>query len=151
VVLGHASTALYRRLQHRWQGRRHRLPQQHLDLTDAQIVSDFEPAAPLPDRWRIADTLELKWRDWDEDEVVVFSRRLGHSLLLSAGAARILQLLADADPQALTRPELAGQLLACCAPGTTQAEITALLDATLPEFYRIGLIVPWGVATVETH
>ena len=90
--------------------------------------------------WRIADNLELAWQDWDEDEVVAFSRRLGHSLLLSAAAARILAFL-DADSP-LTRAELAERLLPCCAAGTGQAEITALLDQTLPEFYRIGLIEP---------
>lgn len=94
--------------------------------------------------WRIADNLELTWQDWDEDEVVVFSRRLGHSLLLSAPAARILAILSADSP--LTRAELAERLMPCCAAGTEQAEITALLDLTLPEFYRIGLAEPLGAS-----
>lgn len=90
--------------------------------------------------WRIADNLELAWQDWDEDEVVVFSRRLGHSLLLSAPAARILSFLNTNSP--LSRSDLIERLLPCCAPGTGHAEIAALLDQTLPEFYRIGLAEP---------
>lgn len=90
--------------------------------------------------WRTADNLELAWQDWDEDEVVVFNRRLGHSLLLSAPAARVLAFLDASSP--LSRSGLAEQLLSCCAPGTGHEEITALLDRTLPEFYRIGLIEP---------
>lgn len=92
--------------------------------------------------WRIADNLELAWQDWDEDEVVVFSRRLGHSLLLSAPAARILSFLDAGSP--VTRDELAEQLLPCCAPDTGRTQILALLDQTLPEFYRIGLAQPVG-------
>jgi hypothetical protein len=97
---------------------------------------------PLAESWRIADHLELTWRDWDEDEVIVFSQSLGRSLLLTAASARILNFLAVAAPQALTLTSLAELLLPCCAPDTTESEALALLDATLPEFYRIGLIEP---------
>lgn len=94
--------------------------------------------------WRIADNLELAWQDWDEDEVVVFSRRLGHSLLLSAPAARILAFLEAGSP--LSRDELVERLLPCCAPDTGRDAILTLLDQTLPEFYRIGLAEPLGPA-----
>ena len=97
---------------------------------------------PLAESWRIAGNLELTWRDWDEDEVIVFSQRLGRSLLLSAASARVLSFLSAASPQALTLTSLAEQLLPCCAPGTTTGEAMGLLDATLPEFYRIGLVEP---------
>lgn len=90
--------------------------------------------------WRIADNLELAWQDWDEDEVVVFSRRLGHSLLLSAPAARILAFLSSDSP--LSASDLIERLLPCCAPGTRHEEVSTLLDQTLPEFYRIGLAEP---------
>jgi hypothetical protein len=93
--------------------------------------------------WRISEKLELAHRDWDEDEVVVFSQRLGHSLLLSAASARVLDLLGESAPHALTRVELAERLRPLCADGTTTDEIQSLLDATLPEFYRIGLAEPW--------
>ncbi|HEY1180967.1 MAG TPA: hypothetical protein VGE56_01575 [Rhodocyclaceae bacterium] len=92
--------------------------------------------------WRIADNLGLAWQDWDEDEVVVFSQRLGHSLLLSAPSARILSFLADRAPQSASLSELAEHLLACCAPGTSRTEALAVLDLALPEFYRIGLAEP---------
>jgi hypothetical protein len=97
---------------------------------------------PLAESWRIADNLELTWRDWDEDEVIVFSQRLGHSLLLHAASARVLSFLADASPQALTLTSLIEQLLPACAPDTSTDEAMALLDVTLPEFYRIGLAEP---------
>lgn len=97
----------------------------------------------LAGSWRISEKLELARRDWDEDEVVVFSQRLGHSLLLSAASARVLDLLAASEPQALTLDELAERLRPFCADGTTTDEIHSLLDATLPEFYRIGLADPW--------
>ena len=97
----------------------------------------------IAETWRISEHLELARRDWDEDEVVVFSQRLGHSLLLSAAGARVLELLAAVAPQALTLDELAEQLHPLCADGTTTDEIRSLLDATLPEFYRIGLAEPW--------
>lgn len=96
----------------------------------------------LAESWRITDNLELAWRDWDEDEVVVFSQRLGHSLLLSAPSARVLSLLAAAAPSSLSLPVLIEQLRPCCAADTTADEIMSLLDATLPEFYRIGLAEP---------
>ena len=96
----------------------------------------------LAESWRITDNLELAWRDWDEDEVVVFSQRLGHSLLLSAPSARVLSLLAAASPAPLSLSTLVEQLLSCCAAGTTADEAMSLLDATLPEFYRIGLAEP---------
>lgn len=92
--------------------------------------------------WRITDKLELASRDWDEDEVVVYSQRLGHSLLLSAAGARVLELLAAASPRPLSVAELVEQLLPCCAAGTRTDEVMSLLDATLPEFYRIGLVEP---------
>ena len=97
---------------------------------------------PLAESWRIADNLELTWRDWDEDEVIVFSQRLGRSLLLNAASARILTFLALSSPSALSLTALTEQLLPCCAPDTSVAEVMTLLDATLPEFYRIGLIEP---------
>lgn len=96
----------------------------------------------LAERWRITANLELVYRDWDEDEVVVFTQRLGHSLLLSAPSARVLSLLSDAAPAALSLQALVEQLLPCCADGTTAAEVMSLLDSTLPEFYRIGLAEP---------
>ena len=98
--------------------------------------------------WRIADNLGLAWQDWDEDEVVVFSRGLGHSFLLSAPSARLLGFLADAAPHPLSRSELADRLLPCCAPVTTRTEVDALLDLALPEFYRIVLAHPLGAAQV---
>lgn len=97
----------------------------------------------LAEAWRISENLELASRDWDEDEVVVFSQRLGHSLLLSAASARVLDLLAESAPHALTRAELAERLLPLCAEGTSTGDVDSLLDATLPEFYRIGLAEPW--------
>ena len=96
----------------------------------------------LAEFWRITADLELAYRDWDEDEVVVFTQRLGHSLLLSAPSARVLSLLSDASPAALPLSTLVEQLLPCCAAGTTAEEVMSLLDATLPEFYRIGLAAP---------
>ena len=96
----------------------------------------------LAESWRITDNLELAYRDWDEDEVVVFSQRLGHSLLLSSPSARVLDLLAAASPSSLSLTVLIEQLLPHCATGTTADEIMALLDVTLPEFYRIGLAEP---------
>jgi hypothetical protein len=97
---------------------------------------------PLAEFWRIADKLDLMWQDWDEDEVVVFSQRLGRSLLLNAASARVLAFLATVAPSAISLTVLTEQLLPCCAPGTTKAEAMALLDAALPEFYRIGLVEP---------
>jgi hypothetical protein len=97
----------------------------------------------LAEAWRISEKLELARRDWDEDEVVVFSQRLGHSLLLSAASARVLDLLAVSAPRPLTLDELADRLRPLCADGTTTDEIRSLLDVTLPEFYRIGLAEPW--------
>ncbi|MDE2598546.1 MAG: hypothetical protein KGL40_02870 [Rhodocyclaceae bacterium] len=97
----------------------------------------------LAEAWRISSNLELACRDWDEDEVVVFSQRLGHSLLLSAASARVLDLLATAAPQTLTQAELVERLLPLCAEGTPTGDIQSLLDVTLPEFYRIGLAEPW--------
>lgn len=97
----------------------------------------------LAEAWRISANLELACRDWDEDEVVVFSQRLGHSLLLSAASARVLDLLAVSAPRALTLAELTEQMLPLCAEGTSMSDIHSLLDATLPEFYRIGLAEPW--------
>lgn len=96
----------------------------------------------LAEAWRITDNLELACRDWDEDEVVVFSQRLGHSLLLSSPSARVLDLLAAASPSSLSLSALAEQLLFDCAAGTSADEVMALLDVTLPEFYRIGLAEP---------
>lgn len=96
----------------------------------------------LAEAWRIADNLGLAWRDWDEDEVVVFSQRLGHSLLLSAPSARVLSFLSDRAPRAATLPELVEHLLSCCAPDTPPAEALAVLNLALPEFYRIGLAEP---------
>lgn len=96
----------------------------------------------LADSWRLTNHLELASRDWGEDEVVVFSQSLGHSLLLSAPSARILNLLADASPSYLSLNTLIEQFLPYCDPETTSAEVVALLDATLPEFYRIGLAEP---------
>lgn len=96
----------------------------------------------LAESWRITANLELAYRDWDEDEVVVFTQRLGHSLLLSAPSARVLSLLSDASPDALPLSVLVDQLLPCCAVGTTADDVMSLLDATLPEFYRIGLAEP---------
>lgn len=96
----------------------------------------------LAESWRIADDLGLAWQDWDEDEVVVFSQRLAHSLLLSAASARVLDFLSTAAPEALTLSELIERLLPCCAPDTDPTEIMAILDLTLPEFYRIGLAEP---------
>jgi hypothetical protein len=92
--------------------------------------------------WRISENLELASRDWDEEEVVVFSQRLGHSLLLSAASARVLDLLAESASHALTRTELAARLQPLCAEGTSSGDIHSLLDATLAEFYRIGLAEP---------
>lgn len=105
------------------------------------ITGDAEGLS-LAESWRVADKLDLMWQDWDEDEVVVFSQRLGRSLLLNSASARVLAFLATASPNALTLTSLTEKLLPCCAPGTTQAEVMALLDAALPEFYRIGLIEP---------
>lgn len=105
------------------------------------ITADSE-GFPLAESWRIADNLDLMWRDWDEDEVVVFSQRLGRSLLLNAASARVLAFLATASPNAISLTSLTEKLLPCCAPGTTEAEVMALLDAALPEFYRIGLVEP---------
>lgn len=96
----------------------------------------------LAESWRITANLELAYRDWDEDEVVVFTQRLGHSLLLSAPSARVLSLLSDAAPDALSLSALVDQLLPCCAAETTADDVMSLLDATLPEFYRIGLAEP---------
>jgi hypothetical protein len=96
----------------------------------------------LAESWRITDNLELRSRDWDEDEVVVFSLRLGHSLLLSAPSARVLNLLAAAAPGALSLCALVEQLLPCCSVDTSAEDVMSLLDATLPEFYRIGLAEP---------
>lgn len=96
----------------------------------------------LAESWRITDKLDLASRDWDEDEIVIYSQRLGHSLLLSAPSARVLDLLAAASPHSLTLPELIERLLPCCAAGTSADEVMALLDVTLPEFYRIGLVEP---------
>lgn len=96
----------------------------------------------LAESWRISDNLELVCRDWDEDEVVVFSQRLGHSLLLSSASARILNLLAAASPASLSLSTLTAQLLPDCEEGTAEEEVMALLDQTLPEFYRIGLAEP---------
>ena len=96
----------------------------------------------LAESWRITDNLELVIRDWDEDEVVVFSQRLGHSLLLSAPSARVLSLLAAATPSFLSLSTLAEQILPYCEPDTHVDEVMSLLDATLPEFYRIGLAEP---------
>lgn len=96
----------------------------------------------LAECWRITANLELAYRDWDEDEVVVFTQLLGHSLLLSAPSARVLNLLADASPTGLSLSALTEQLLPLCANDTTADEVMALLDVTLPEFYRIGLAEP---------
>jgi hypothetical protein len=96
----------------------------------------------LAESWRITANLELAYRDWDEDEVVVFTQRLGHSLLLSAPSARVLHLLSEASPAPLTLSVLVDQLLPFCATDTTAEEVLSLLDATLPEFYRIGLAEP---------
>lgn len=92
--------------------------------------------------WRLTDRLELAWRDWDEDEVVVFSARLGHSLLLTAISARILSRLEAAAPQPLDVETLTEQLLGECAPDTDPEALHRLLDDTLSEFYRIGLAEP---------
>lgn len=100
------------------------------------------PAARPPQRWRLVDHLALAWRDWDEDEVVVFSEGLGHSLLLSAPAARILGALEQAAPESLDLAVLLDRLLASCTADTERSEAEALLDATLAEFYRIGLVEP---------
>ena len=97
----------------------------------------------LAEAWRIPANLDLVCRDWDEEEVVVFSQRLGHSLLLNAASARVLDLLAESAPHAVTRTELTERLLPLCAEGTSTGDIHALLDATLPELYRIGLAEPW--------
>ena len=96
----------------------------------------------LAESWRITANLELAYRDWDEDEVVVFTQRLGHSLLLSAPSARVLSLLSDASSAGLSLSALTEQLLPLCAADTTEDEVMALLDVTLPEFYRIGLAEP---------
>jgi hypothetical protein len=37
---------------------------------------------------------------------------------------------------------LVEQLLPCCAADTSAEDVMSLLDATLPEFYRIGLAEP---------
>jgi hypothetical protein len=37
---------------------------------------------------------------------------------------------------------LVEQLLPCCSVDTSAEDVMSLLDATLPEFYRIGLAEP---------
>lgn len=110
--------------------------------TPATPGSASAASATPPQRWRLADGLVLAWRDWDEDEVVVFSAGLGHSLLLSAPAARILAALEQAAPEAVDLAVLLDRLLASCTADTERSEAEALLDASLAEFYRIGLVEP---------
>ncbi|HTJ96370.1 MAG TPA: hypothetical protein VL381_02795 [Rhodocyclaceae bacterium] len=96
---------------------------------------------PLPSHWKIAGDPRLVWRDWGEEEIVVFSQQHGHTFLLSASSWLVLSVLMKAG-QALSLAELTHQILDSCVAETSNDDVMTLLDSTLPEFYRIGLAEP---------
>lgn len=103
-------------------------------------MPDHDNAA-LAGSWQAVPGTQLSWRDWDEDEVAVYSHNLGHSYLLSAATWQVIGILLDsATPLSLAA--LSDQLLPHCPAGTRPVDILTLLAEVLPELQRIGLAQP---------
>lgn len=111
-----------------------------MSISPREDLSEQEHAA-LASRWQPIPGTQLSWRDWDEDEVAVYSHNLGHSYLLDANAWQVMSLLYHAD-SALALSTLVSELLLQCPPETPDHDVMQLLAAVLPELHRIGLAQP---------
>jgi len=88
--------------------------------------------------WRCVPVDALAWREWD-GETVVRNERTGSTHLLGPLAARVLQLLLEADG-GLSVGDLLSRLDASLTSGAL--EPSAAVEEVLTEFRRLGLAAP---------
>jgi PqqD family protein of HPr-rel-A system len=105
------------------------------------IQAESSQSIAIPDalhQWRVPPAADLRWREWDDDQSLVYHPPSGDTHLLNPLAAEALKLLERQPSSCAMLVEHVARVFALKAEG----DLVRQIEQCLAQFNELGLIEP---------